>query len=226
MPTPRLRSIAIATSTTLVLSTAWLGWAAGLVNPGQMRQALTSRFGEDRLPILEAWRSMVASSRDLAEPDKLEAVNTFFNRNTRFTDDILLWKTKDYWATPIETIGRAAGDCEDFVIAKYFTLRELGVPEARMRLTYVRAAIGGPGSRVTQAHMVLAYYPSPRAEPLILGNLVPGIHRASLRTDLTPVFSFNMEGIYAPGAASAAPVERLSRWRDLLLRMQAEGYEP
>lgn len=192
-----------------------------------MRQALVDGFGTERVAVFEAWRELVARSRELPEAEKLRVVNDFFNRNTRFDDDDVIWGEADYWATPIQTIGRAAGDCEDFTVAKYFTLLELGVPPERMRLTYVRARIGGPASPVSRAHMVVSYYPTPAAEPLLLDNLVPTIRLASKRPDLVPVFSFNMQEFYVAGSqVAASPVERLSRWRDLLLRMKREGYEP
>ena len=131
------------------------------------------------------------------------------------------------FATPLETMGRGRGDCEDYVIAKYFTLRALGVPESRLRLTYVRARIGSASSGISQAHMVLSYYATTESMPLVLDNLVSSIQPANTRTDLTPVFSFNAQGIYTGAAVQASsPVERLTRWRDLLLRMSSEGSIP
>ena len=102
------------------------------------------------------------------------------SRRIRFAEDSQVWGQTDYWATPLEVLARGAGDCEDYVFAKYFTLRELGVAEHRLRMTYVRARIGGAGSSVTQAHMVLSYYPTPDAVPLVLDNLVTGIRPASV----------------------------------------------
>ena len=77
-----------------------------------------------------------------------------------------------------------------------------------------------------QAHMVLAYYPTPNAEPLILDNLISDIRPASRRPDLVPVFSFQCRGFVARcGAASAGdPAARLSRWRDVLSKVKAEGW--
>ena len=124
-------------------------------------------------------------------------------------------------------IGKGSGDCEDFSIAKYFSLRETGIAREKLRLTYVRAQMGGASSGIVQAHMVLAYYAVPDAEPLILDNLISDIRPASRRTDLTPVYSFNTDGVFAGTATRpAAPVDRLSRWKDLLIKMQAEGMEP
>lgn len=80
-------------------------------------------------------------------------------------------------------------------------------------------------SQVTQAHMVLSYYPTATSEPLILDNLVTDIRPASQRTDLSPVFSFSSENLWVGGstAPAADATARLSRWRDVLNRMRAEG---
>ncbi|WP_024304351.1 transglutaminase-like cysteine peptidase [Pseudogulbenkiania sp. MAI-1] len=184
------------------------------------------RFGSRGIQNYEAWRSLISVLGNRTENAKLIEVNTFFNRRIQFTDDTAVWHQDDYWATPIETLGRGAGDCEDFVIAKYKTLTLLDVPAAKLRLTYVRALLGGPNSAVSQAHMVLAYYPGADAEPLVLDNLITDIKPASQRTDLIPVFSFNNDGVWMPGNPSrpAGNVERLTRWMSLQERMRAEGF--
>jgi predicted transglutaminase-like cysteine proteinase len=187
---------------------------------------MQARFGEDGVGMLKAWRKMVDNGSDLSEAEKLKHVNDFFNRHLRFRDDIELWQQKDYWATPLETLGMRAGDCEDYTIAKYMTLIKLGVPVERLRLIYVRAQIGSSYSRISQAHMVLGYYETPAAMPLVLDNLVSVIQPAPARTDLKPVFSFNSYGLWVGNStqSQADPTARLSRWRDLLSRMQVEGF--
>jgi hypothetical protein len=94
-----------------------------------------------------------------------------------------------------------------------------------MRLIYVKANRGN-GS---EAHMVLAYYASPSADPVILDNLESEIRPASKRADLTPVFSFNSQGIYSgvggTEKATAGGTGRLSRWEDLMRRAKAEGFD-
>lgn len=184
------------------------------------------KFGPRGIQNYEAWRSLISVLGNRTENAKVIEANSFFNRHILFTDDTVVWHQNDYWATPIETLGRGAGDCEDFVIAKYMTLTLLGVPPAKLRLTYVRALLGGPGSTLSQAHMVLAYYPSTEAEPLVLDNLITDIKPASLRTDLVPVFSFNSGGVWMPdnNPRPAGNVERLTRWMNLQERMRAEGF--
>lgn len=202
-----------------------LGAAAG--DAERMQQFVMQRFGADGVRNLRDWRDAVGRANGASDNDKLRLVNDFFNRRVQFQEDIVVWNQVDYWATPLEMLGKGAGDCEDFAIAKYFSLIESGVPASRMRLTYVRARIGAPTSTITQAHMVLSFYLRPDAEPMILDNLITDIRPASRRPDLTPVFSFNGEGVWMAGAdRPATPIDRLSRWTDLLIRMKAEGYEP
>lgn len=194
--------------------------------------ATMQRYGGSA-SLFRDWRQLIDHSRVLGTQDKLRRVNEFFNRKIQFADDINIWGQTEYWATPIETLAKGRGDCEDFTIAKYFTLLEAGFSNEQLRLIYVKAKIGGSASKITQAHMVLAYYPEPDAEPLILDNLITEIQPASRRPDLQPVFSFNSQGIWAAGAtrghaASSVPgagIGRLTRWQELLGRVKAEGLD-
>ena len=145
---------------------------------------------------LQAMQPLLTQAADRDEATRLQLVNDFFNRRIVFRDDTAVWGQVDHWASPMELLGKGEGDCEDFAIAKYFSLLSTGLPVAKLRLVYVRAQLGGPGGAV-QAHMVLAYYPTPNAEPLILDNLIGEVRPASRRPDLTPVFSFNGEGAVA-----------------------------
>ena len=163
-----------------------------------------------------------------SELEKITRINDFFNTEIKYFDeDINIWGESDYWATPLESLGKERGDCEDFSIAKYVFLRELDIPNERLKLTYVRAQIGGPHSRVFAAHMVLIYYATPEAEPLILDNLIPSIRPASRRTDLIPVFSFNSEGLWvgASNTPMGESLNNLSRWRNVLARIYADGID-
>ncbi|MEN9867326.1 MAG: hypothetical protein RL748_2916 [Pseudomonadota bacterium] len=178
---------------------------------------------------LLVWQRLLQQNKELSVAEKLKRVNDFFNQRLEFGDDIAVWGQDDYWATPMETLARSKGDCEDFVIAKYFSLLQLQVPNDSLRLIYVKAKLGSSSQPLLQAHMVLAYYPSPDAEPQILDNLIGEIRPASRRTDLQPVFSFNKQGIYAGVAANAVlgpgGVGRLSRWQELLQRASQEGFD-
>ena len=202
---------------------------AATLDPEALQQQLLARFGPARVTLLKDWQQLLASARTIGEEAKLKRINDFFNRNVAFDDDSAIWQQSDYWATPLETIGKGSGDCEDFAIAKYYSLRLAGVPDNKMRLIYVKARLKTPTGVIQQAHMVLAYYASPGAEPQVLDNLDTTIRAASKRPDLQPVFSFNSQGIFAgvsgKEAASAGGTGRLSRWADLMRRARAEGFD-
>ena len=180
------------------------------------------RLGPSAMVRAQGLAQEIMVAQGVEEEARLKGVNTFFNRAILYRDDRDIWGQVDYWASPLEMMNRGQGDCEDFAIAKYFALMAAGVPSAKLRLVYVRAQIGA----VMQAHMVLAYYRDPMAEPLILDNLLGDIRPASRRPDLTPVFSFNAEGLWqgVGGSSAGDPSARLSRWRDMLTKAKAEGW--
>ena len=180
-------------------------------------EKVASKYGPEARLRVEAWNDLIQQSKGLGEMDKLKAVNRFFNE-MNFVSDLIHWGEDDYWATPVEFLGTDGGDCEDFSIAKYFTLRELDVPDERMRLMYVKAL------KLNQAHMVLTYVKTPDAEPLILDNLNGEILKASLRQDLLPVYSFNGDGLWLAKERGrghlVGKASRLGTWMDLNNRMK------
>lgn len=218
----RIRSLAWAT---LLLVACLLNLQAGAgLDFDRLQQSLLGRFGPGPATLFADWRLMLAEVQSKSESEKLRRVNDFFNRRIAFDDDISIWGQPDYWATPLETMGSGRGDCEDFSIAKYFSLIDLGIPIAKLRLVYVKALQNGPNGPLLQAHMVLAYYASPSADPLVLDNLVGDIRPASRRTDLSPIFSFNSAGLWQ-GTGNQSSKSNLSRWQDLLARARAEGFQ-
>jgi len=175
-----------------------------------------NKYGDRAVLRVKYWQKIMDEGKSLSDAEKLEKVNGFFNQ-IRFIDDIKHWKQKDYWATPVEFLGTNGGDCEDFSIAKYFTLKALGIPESQMRLTYVKAI------ELNQAHMVLTYFKTPGAEPLVLDNLMAEIKPASKRQDLLPVYSFNGDGLWLAKARGlgkrVGDSGRINLWKDLMRRM-------
>ncbi|MDO6706047.1 transglutaminase-like cysteine peptidase [Photobacterium sp. 1_MG-2023] len=176
-------------------------------------------YGERAGKRMIAWRQLLTDVSAQQETAKLEAVNRFFNQ-LHFVDDIQLWGETDYWATPLEFIGAAGGDCEDFTIAKYFSLRELGVADEKLRLVYVKALT------LNQFHMVLAYYSEPHAVPVLLDNLIPEIKQATERQDLKPVYSFNASQLWLVKQQGqgqlAGKASRLKRWTNLRQRFDSQ----
>ncbi len=213
----RLNRVLLGSCILLIgLASAVANWDFGVIV--QKAESRYGNLGQGKSRI-QAWEAQIKVSSTSSELDKLTEINRFFNRQIRFSDDIQIWKQNDYWATPVEMLVKGEGDCEDYSLAKYFTLRRLGIPSEKMRITYVKAL------NYNQAHMVLTYYASPGAEPLVLDNLINVIKPASQRRDLLPVYAFNAEGLYLPGSNSKkSDSKRLSRWQDLLKKMRTEGF--
>ena len=186
-----------------------------------MLDKVEDNFGIEARTRLVDWQNLINDDQSASDLEKLEKVNEFFNK-VQFIDDQLLWKQSDYWATPVEFLAENGGDCEDFSIAKYFTLKKMGIDEEKLNMTYVKAL------QLDQAHMVVTYYETPGAEPLVLDNLDAEILSASERNDLMPVFSFNGSGLWLAKERSRGRKignsDRYKRWMDLLGRMP-EGLE-
>ena len=195
-------------------------WDAGRMLDAAQKQ------GPKALAGARALQAVMQAAVDGDDQARLGALNQFFNRRIQSREDADIWGQVDYWASPLEMLDKGTGDCEDFAIAKYFSLVALGMPVHKLRLVYVRAQLGGSGGPV-QAHMVLAYYAAPGAEPMILDNLITDMRPASRRPDLSPVFSFNSEGLWQGVGSQAAgdPTARLSRWREILAKARAEGFQ-
>lgn len=202
--------------------TSLLVGATGSAYESQRIMLAAQRMGPATALQAQALIQEIAEASAVDEVSRLKRINAFFNRRIEYRDDRDVWGQVDYWATPLEMLNKGAGDCEDYAIGKYLSLIAAGAPAAKMRLVYVRAEVGG----TILAHMVLAYYPEPLAEPLILDNLITDIRPASRRPDLAPVFSFNAEGLWQGVGSTTAgdPVARLSRWRELLTKTRAEGW--
>jgi predicted transglutaminase-like cysteine proteinase len=205
----------------LALAALALGWAVAA--PAPPAAGVAERRPATARPAALAPLFDAASGLD--DAGKLGAVNRFFDQRIRFREDREARGESDHWASPLELLARGEGDCEDFAIAKYFSLLALGVPRAQLRLVYVQARRSDDPGRL-QPHMVLAHYAAPGADPSILDNLVAQVLPAAQRRDLTPVFSFNADGLWQGLGMRAAgdPIERLARWRHVLAQARSEGF--
>lgn len=188
----------------------------------QVFQFIEKKYSVKARRRVEEWQDIMLTTNrkgTLSDRQKTRSANDFFNR-IDWVSDQDHWGKEDYWATPIETLATNGGDCEDFSIGKYFTLSETGVDNEKIRITYVKAL------DYNQAHMVLAYYSSPEAEPLILDNINKTILPASKRTDLLPIYSFNGEGLWLAKARGrklkANSQQSLPQWGEVNERMMKE----
>ena len=212
---PRRRSLLLPLALAASLGTA-------IELSSRLMTYVLEEFGPEAHQRLDNWQRLHSLAANAPVDRQLQLVNSFFNR-VRFVSDIHHWGEEDYWATPVELLTTNGGDCEDFSIAKYLSLKAMGVPDDELRIVYVKAL------ELNQAHMVLAWYPTPDADPLILDNLTNEIKPASARTDLEPVYSFNGEGLWLNRSsgerARIGDAERLEHWQDLNRRLnQALDY--
>lgn len=197
------------------------GWvfAKGLVFSQALLEWMEREYGAEARARVVELQHLIEAGAAWGEREKLDQVNVFFNR-VRYDSDSASWDQKDYWATPFEVLGIQSADCEDYAISKYFTLITMGIDEDRLRITYVKSL------DLDQAHMVLAYYPAPDAEPLILDNLIGRIAPAAERTDLVPVYSFNGADLWlAVNRMEDKKVggsDRLSRWQSYQTRLMKQ----
>jgi predicted transglutaminase-like cysteine proteinase len=198
-------AVCIATITESVFTTAFFN-------------LVEQRYGSDRVEDFSDWRDTIDEGITLTDYDKLNLANQFANRRIRFVNDSDHWHKSDYWATPLESLGTKGGDCEDFAIFKYFTLKAMGVDESKMRLMYVRALL------INEPHMVLIYFEDPKTMPLVLDNLKTRILPANQRRDLKPIYSFNGQGLWlakAQGLGNNKPTSSGTKsWTDLVNRIE------
>ncbi len=180
-----------------------------------IKDSIRDQYGPAGVARVERWEALVWDLAYASTDAKLRQVNNFFN-HLKFETDQRHWHQEDYWATPFETLASNGGDCEDFAIAKYYTLLQLGIPARQMRITYVKAL------KQNEPHMVLTYYPE-SGEPLVLDILENDMLPASQRPDLVPVYNFNAEGLWE--ARTRGQERRLGNasdigmWREMQLRM-------
>lgn len=189
---------------------------------GEVIETVAKTYGKRAVKRFKKWYKLIETNMEQKELHKLTMVNDFINRSKR-ESDFDNYGQEDYWATPLELLGRNRGDCEDLSIAKYFSLTMMGIPADKLRITYVMAL------DLQQAHIILAYYETPSSDPLIMDSLKPQILPASLRPDLKPIYSFNGDFIWlskSRGKDLKVGMSRMSgrfkQWSSLLSKMKQE----
>ncbi len=185
----------------------------------QLQRQIARVYGPDSLKRLNAWSALLRKTAGSTDVEKLNLVNQFFNQLIYITD-VGLWGKTDFWASPIEFVGAKGGDCEDYSISKYYSLLDLGIPEKKLRIIYVKHLA------LDQFHMVVGYYPTPKAVPLILDNTEFDIVPANKRRDLVPVYSFNAGNLWLMGQRKqgkrVGSANKLKEWRKMSNRLQVD----
>lgn len=190
------------------------------ISSDQLSQ-LVEKYGPDAKTRVIQWEKLINTNQGQNELIKLKMVNNFFNQITYKSKEDK-WSDRNSWLTPIDLLASASGNCEDFSLAKYYTLVKMGVPISKLRVSYVKLLT------LNQPHMVLTYYETPTAEPLILDNVRTYILFASERPDLQPVYSFNGDGLWMTKSLNKNNGQRVGEsnkmtlWLDWEKRMQQQ----
>lgn len=222
MQTPKFKqSSTFYISILLIIPIIYFLLCAAVEFPEAFLNDIERKYGDFAKRRVDAWQKLMKEKKEISEMEKLKEVNTFFNL-LEYRSDQAHWGVNDYWATPLEFLVSGAGDCEDFSIAKYFTLLELGVPDEKLLITYVKyTEYGG----YEQAHMVLTYYETATSVPLVLDNINKEILPADKRKDLRPIYSFNGSGLWRSKELSKGKklgsAEDVNMWAQMQKRMQA-----
>jgi len=189
------------------------------ISSAQLKK-IERKYGKKAKKRVVLWDKMLQSAKGKGTLKKLKIVNSFFNKIT-YKRDITHWKKNDYWASPFEFLGTGAGDCEDYAIAKYFALRKLGIPDKKLKITYV--TYRQRNTKFDTAHMVLNYYHSPNKPPIVLDNINKKLKLATKRKDLKPVYSFNAVGLWKAQNKGKKEVNvgnnNLKNWKSMMERI-------
>lgn len=130
---------------------------------------------------MREWLAFLATLRDKTPREQLDAVNDYMNKAPYITDPVN-WRMADYWSAPLEFLTKD-GDCEDYAIAKYFSLRWLGWPVAALRIVVLQ------DMDLHVAHAILVAYLGGHA--LVLDNQIHDVVDASVIHHYRPIYSIN-----------------------------------
>jgi predicted transglutaminase-like cysteine proteinase len=133
---------------------------------------------------IKEWEQDIALFKDLSTTrQKIEAVNNYVNARIEYRPDIEIWGKSDYWASIAETLSKGYGDCDDYAIAKYFTLKEVGFSEDDMRIVVLK------DHNIDQIHAVLSV--NINGTIYILDNQSPYLRTDRQITYYEPIYSIN-----------------------------------
>jgi predicted transglutaminase-like cysteine proteinase len=145
------------------------------------------------------WTRLVRELRGLSDRDKIERVNAALNRYP-YTPSWKNWDESNYWETPFEFLHKS-GQCQDYAIAKFMTLRAAGMPSERLRIVVLR------DTRLQLDHAVVVAYVD--GEALMLDNQFPRVMRPSQVSQYRPYYSINESGwwLHLPNPVHDLPQE-------------------
>lgn len=163
------------------------------------------------------WQQLMQADHGQDELALVNKVDRFVNRADYRTDQARFARD-DVWSAPDEFFSQGEGDCEDFAIAKYFTLIALGVPMKRLQLVY------GKLTDTDTEHMLLRYLPPHSDTALLLDNMTPTATAEHVRTDFRAIYQFDHQHLWlirngAPVLAGPGTLNT-PQWQRVLQRWQ------
>ena len=142
--------------------------------------------GSDDCPAyLATWRRDLKEWKSYSQGIQLELVNAYVNHQIKYTSDEVVYNAADYWASPAQSL-KGQGDCEDYAIAKYASLRELGYADADLRIVIVN------DMRKMLGHAVLSVKTAEGTMILDNQNALP--RRDEALSYYAPLYSLNAGG--------------------------------
>ena len=142
---------------------------------------------------VKAWQTMIGKHKNARQIDQLRTVNSFVNQ-WRYRSDQYNYNKSDYWASPAEFFSRS-GDCEDYAITKYVSLRQMGFDAEQLRMVVVKDL------KRNLAHAVLAVYVD--GDVYILDNVTNAVRSQADVTEYAPYYSVNEQARWSHAAAPA-----------------------
>ncbi len=129
----------------------------------------------------QLWQKFLDSVRNKPKDVQIEEVNNWANQRNYVTDP-RNWGEEDYWETPGEFIARF-GDCEDYAIIKYLSLRNLGFTDDELRVVAVKDL------NLKVGHAILVVFFGGKV--LLLDNQIKKVVDTNIVRHYEPVFSIN-----------------------------------
>lgn len=211
----------LITLLTFIIGISCSSLSQAFVLPQQALHYENVNYGPDAVSRLEAWQVLINSAQESSELEKLQLVTDFFNSLSLIPQAKSSSLASQAWINPVQFLGQGQGSSEDFALAKYLTLKVMGIPPYKMRFAYVVSNI------TRKPQMVLVYYETTASDPLILDNITRKILYASERPDLRPIYMFNESSIWIP-QANAPPKEvfsgdQLLHWKSMIDHMKKTG---
>ena len=192
---PRLFGTAETRSENLKPFTKWTGAMDRYARERSLETAPCAQLGAPKCRP-KAWRDFLATLDGKTRRQQVDAVHQYMNQRT-YIEDLPNYGVPDYWATPREFLGKD-GDCEDYAIAKYMSLRTLGFKDSELRVVVLQDLNLGV------AHAVLIVYLDGQA--LLLDNQIGRVIDQAKVRHYRPYYSINEKSWWLHKAAADMPV--------------------